>query len=101
MACLARSAYRYSRKRSIADIQKSAAGQYRQGFVRRAGAQVGPKSQWVQVLRQQPQVGAVGVIHQKRDMVCMGHLTDGPQIGQNPEIIRAGQVHGPNLGVCG
>ena len=57
-------------------------------------AQIRPQRDGVPVLREESQVGAVGVVHKERDacgMADLGDLADGEEIAQ---IVRRCDVHG-------
>jgi len=79
------------------DVQVCSACENRQGFVRGIAADVRPEINGVAGFRQESQISAVGVVHQKQTSMGMTDPGEGLNIRRIAEVIRAGNVNG---GAC-
>ena len=77
------------------------AGEDRQGFVGRVTAEIRPQIHGMAWLRQEVQIGPVGIVHQQKGPVPVAHLGQLFYALHQPQIVRAGDVHrcrGPGQG---
>jgi len=65
-----------------------------QRLVGRVAADIRAQTDGIQILRKEPEIPSVGIVHGQQNTVLMADFRQGSDIGNVPQVVRARQIHG-------